>query len=132
MKTNLLKYVLLTVLAFLMSCQKDNKTISELIIGKWEWIKTIESPYTGQVSNPQTSGFSKTLEFTRDGTMKEYKNDLLINSSNYSIEIDPSTPNYNLLTYNSINHSHFYMVNDSLIFNEAFVDGAVSSYLRKK
>jgi hypothetical protein len=129
MKTTILKFVLLAILAFQMSCQKDKETISNLIIGKWEWVKTI-IPYGGQVSNPQTSGFSKTLEFLGNGKMKEYKNELLINTSNYSIEINPSNANDYLLN-STIVTSHFYIINDSLIFNEAFVDGPVSSYIRK-
>jgi hypothetical protein len=129
MKTTILKFVLLAILAFQMSCQKDKETISNLIIGKWEWVKTIIT-YGGQVSNPQTSGFSKTLEFLGNGKMKEYKNELLINTSNYSIEINPSNANDYLLN-STIVTSHFYIINDSLIFNEAFVDGPVSSYIRK-
>jgi hypothetical protein len=131
MKTNRLKYLSLILLAIMMSCQKDNKTISELIIGKWEWVKTI-IPYGGQESNPQTSGFSETLEFMRDGKMNEYRNDSLITSSNYKIQTKLSTPNWYVLTNSTIISSDFYMINDSLIFNEAYVDGPVSSYIRKK
>lgn len=112
-------------------CDKDKETASELIIGKWEWVKTI-IPYGGQVSNPQTSGFSKSLEFMKDGNMREYRNDSLIATSSYKIQTDTSTPNYYVLTNSTIIGSHFYMVDDSLIFNEAYVDGVVSSYIRKK
>jgi len=131
MKTNLLRYSSLLILAILMSCQKENKSVSELIIGKWEWVKTI-IPYGGQESNPQTSGFSKSLEFMRDGKMSEYRNDSLIATSSYKIQTDPSTPNYYVLTNSAIIGSHFYMLDDSLIFNEAYVDGVVSSYIRIK
>jgi UDP-N-acetylglucosamine transferase subunit ALG13 len=130
MNSNLLKYLILTFFALLISCQKDNETVFELIIGKWEWVKTI-IPYGRQVSNPQTSGFSKTLEFMKDGKMNEYRNDSLITTSGYKIETDSSTPNYYVLTNSTIIGSHFYIVDDSLIFNEAYVDGPVSSYIRK-
>ncbi len=131
MKINLLKYLSLALLAILMSCQKENRTIYELIIGKWEWVKTI-IPYGGQESNPQSSGFSKSLEFMTNGSMREYKNDSLITTSGYKIQSDPSTPNWYVLTNSTIIGSHFYMVDDSLIFNDAYVDGPVSSYIRKK
>jgi len=131
MKTNLLKYISLVLLAILISCQKENKTVSELIIGKWKWVKTI-NPYGGQESNPQTSGFSKSLELMKDGNMNEYRNDSLIATSSYKIQSDPSTPNYYVLTNSTIIGSHFYIVDDSLIFNEAYVDVLVSSYIRKK
>ena len=131
MKTNLLHYLSLILLSMLLSCQKDNENVSELIIGKWDWVKTI-IPYGGQVSNPQTSGFSKSLEFMRNGKMSEFRNDSLITTSSYKIQTDPSTPNYYVLTNSTIIGSHFYLVDDSLIFNEAYVDGVVSSYIRKK
>jgi hypothetical protein len=131
MKSNLLKYLSFVVLTILMSCQKENKTVPEMIIGKWEWVKTI-IPYGGQESNPQTSGYSKSLEFMKDGNMSEYRNDSLIATSSYKVQTDPSTPNYYVLTNSTIIGSHFYMADDSLIFNEAYVDGLVSSYIRKK
>ena len=131
MKTNLLKYSSLLLLTIMMSCQKENKTVSELIIGRWEWVKTI-IPYGRQESNPQSSGFSKSLEFMRDGNMSEYRNDSLIATSGYKIQSDPPTPNYYVLTNSTIIGSHFYLINDSLIFNEASVDGPVISYIRKK
>jgi hypothetical protein len=131
MTTNHLKYLLLTFFTLLVGCQKDNETVSELIIGKWDWVKSV-SPWTGQVSNPQTVMFSITLEFTGDGIMKEYKNDTLSNTTNFSIETNPTQPNSNILIHNSDIRSHFYIVNDSLIINSAYVDGPVSSYIRIK
>jgi len=131
MKTNLLKFSLSLLLAILMSCQKENKTVSELIIGRWEWVKTI-IPYGGQESNPVSAGYSKSLEFMGDGKMSEYRNDSLITTSKYKIQTDASTPNYYVLTNSTIIGSHFYMVSDSLIFNETYVDGPIISYIRKK
>ncbi len=131
MKTNLLKLLSLVLLAILMSCQKEDKTVYELIIGKWEWVNTIY-PKLLLESNPQISGFSKSLEFLSNGKMNEYKNDTLIQTSVYTIQINTSNPNNYVLSQNGIIFSPFYMVNDSLIFNDAYVDGPVISYIRKK
>jgi hypothetical protein len=130
MKLTLLKYLLLTFLTFIISCQKDRSTFSEIIIGKWEWLESV-SPWTGLVTNPQTAGYSITLEFTSDGIMNEYKDGTMSNSTNYSIEINLNEPNKNMLTYDSGISSQVYIVNDSLIINAAYVDGPVSSYIRK-
>ncbi len=128
---NLLKYDLLFALLIITtSCHKEKETISDVIIGKWEWVKTV-IPYGGQETNPQTSGFSQTLEFMSNGKMQEYKNDLLINSSNYTIETNPSNTKDNLFT-STIITSHFYMEADTLIFSEAYVDGPVYYYVRHK
>jgi hypothetical protein len=113
------------------SCKKDKETISELIVGKWEWVKSVSS-WTGQVSNPQTAGFSIKVEFTSDGLMKEYKNDTLSVSTNYSIEIISTEPTRDFLIYNSGLRSQIYIDNDSLIINTAYVDGPVSTYIRLK
>ena len=131
MKTNLLKYLLLTFITLLVGCQKDNETASDLIIGKWDWKKSV-SPWTGQVSNPQTVMFTITLEFTGDGIMNEYKNDTLSNTTNYSIESNPTKSTSNILIHNSDIRSYFDIVNDSLIINAAYVDGPVSYYIRIK
>jgi hypothetical protein len=131
MKSNFFKCLLLTTLAFTMGCSKESSDISDLIIGKWEWVRTIR-PYIRQEYNPQTTGSSQTIEFTPHKIMKEYINDLLVNSSEYTIVLNPDNPNDNLLTENTILTSHFYMVKDSLIFSEAYVDGPVITYVRKK
>jgi len=130
MKLNLVKYLLLTILPFMVSCQKDNSTFSEVIIGKWEWVKTV-SPWTGLVSNPQTVGYSTTLEFTSDGILKEYKDGTLSNSTNYSIENQSTEPNKYILTSDSEINRLIYFADDSLIINAAHVDGPVSTYIRK-
>jgi hypothetical protein len=129
MKPTLVKLIVLTFCAFLISCQKDNDSISNQIVGKWEWVKSV-SPWTGQISNPQTAGFSITLEFTSDDIMKEYKNDTLSNSTNYSLEINSTEPNRNFLIYNSGFRSQVYVGIDSLTLNAAYVDGPVSTYIR--
>jgi hypothetical protein len=129
MNFNLLKCLIVTLFVLFIGCQKDNETISELIVGKWEWVKT-ESSWTGLILNPQTAGYSQTLEFTNHGIMKEYKNDLLIDATNYSIETNASETNYNVLISNSGISGHFYIVSDNLIFNEAFVDGPITTYIR--
>ena len=130
MNSNLLKFIFLTFFAAFISCQKDTETISDLIIGRWDWVNSV-SPRTGQLSNPQTVGYSLTLEFTNYGIMKEYKDGTLSNSTNYSIEINSSESNRNYLTYNSGIRSQVYIENDSLILNAAYVDGPVSTYIRK-
>src|ERR1035437_5110439 len=85
-------------------------------------------------TNIESSDFriSKTLEFLSNDKMNEYKNDTLIQTSVYSIQINTSNPNNYALSQNGIIFSPFYMVNDSLIFSEASADGQVSSYIRKK
>jgi hypothetical protein len=98
-------------------------------VGKWEWVKSI-SPWTGKVSNPQSDGYSLALEFTSDGIMKEYKNDTLSSSTNYSVEINTSEPNRNYLNYGSGLRSQLYVCTDSLTLNAAFGDGPVSIYIR--
>ena len=130
MNSNLLKFIFLTFFTSFISCQKDSETISDLIIGRWDWVNSV-SPWTGQISNPQTVGYSLTLEFTIDGVMREYKDGTLSNSTNYSIEINSTESNRNFLTYNSGIRSQVYIGNDSLILNAAYVDGPVSTYIRK-
>ncbi|HBC79789.1 MAG TPA: hypothetical protein DCZ51_14240 [Bacteroidales bacterium] len=131
MKSNLLKYIVLLFLTSFFSCQKDSETISVLIIGKWDWVNSV-SPWTGQVSNPQTAGFSMILEFTVDGNLREFRNDTFITSMNYSIEENSANPNQYSLIYGSDLRTQICLVRDSLILNSAYVDGPVSTFIRSK
>jgi hypothetical protein len=128
MKNLASKYIIMSVLMILLSCRKDNKDESQLILGRWDWVKTV-IPYGGQVSNPASSGYSQKLEFMENGKMNEYRNDLLSATSLYTLELNPSVHNNSLLK-SSIITSHFYFINDTLIFSEAYVDGPVMTYAR--
>jgi hypothetical protein len=128
---NLIKYLLIACLAFMVGCQKNDKDISELILGKWEWKKSV-FPYGNQEQNPQTLGFTQTLEFLENGTMNEYKNDTLVKTSDYTIETNPSYPDYYLLNNSTIISGPFDIYHDSLIFNNSFVDGPVSTFIKIK
>ena len=108
----------------LYGCQK-NDTYDQ-ISGKWKWVKTI-IPYGNIVSSPQTTGITRSLEFLSNETVKEFRNDTLINTSTYKIETSTSGQ---LRLTSSIITSNFSVNKDSLIFNEAYVDGPVISYSR--
>jgi hypothetical protein len=116
---------ILLIIVSIGGCKKNENSIPEQVIGKWEWVKTI-IPYGGQETNPQTAGFSMSLEFSNNGTVKEYKNGLLIGTSSYDIKTDQ---NGNVLSSTVIT-SHFYFANGTLIFSEAYLDGPVSTYIR--
>jgi hypothetical protein len=125
MKKNSFLLSLLFIL-LITSCQKDD--INDQIIGKWRWVKTI-IPYGNIISNPQTTGFTKSLEFFPNRTINEYRNDTLLNTSVYKIETSNSGQ---VRLTSSIISSNFSLDKDSLIFNEAYLDGPVISYSRIK
>ncbi|HNW57387.1 MAG TPA: hypothetical protein PLR88_01825 [Bacteroidales bacterium] len=131
MKPIIVKFMLLTICAFMLGCQKVNNSISDQIVGKWAWVKSV-SPWTGQASDPQSAGYSLALEFTSDGIMKEFRNDTLSSSLNYSLEINSSESNKYVLNYGSGLRSQLYISTDSLTINAAYVDGPVSIYSRLK
>jgi len=120
---------ILAIFVSLSGCKKDKETASELIVGKWEWVKTV-GPWTEV--NPQTTGYSQTIEFQVSGIMKEFRNDSLIISTNYNIESIPTLPDNYILTYNTGSRTNFYIRRDTLVFNNVYIDGPVSTYIRSK
>jgi hypothetical protein len=112
------------------ACVKENSnSFADLIIGKWEWVESV-SPWTGLVKNPQTEGYTQTLEFTAKGMMKAYRNDTLSNSTDYRIELYSSEPDKYELIYDKDLRAYISCENDSLSLNSAYVDGPVSRYVR--
>jgi len=125
MKTNIvILYLFFTII--LLGCQKNDP--DDQIIGKWRWVKTI-IPYGQIETNPKLTGFTKSLVFLPDETIKEFKNDTLINTTNYIIETSYAGQ---LRLVSSIITSNFSIEKDSLIFNEAYVDGPVIWYVKTK
>jgi hypothetical protein len=120
------KYILLALflILFHLGCQKDET--NDQIIGKWNWVKTI-NPWTSSVSNPQTTGLTQALEFFTNDIIKEYRNDTLLTTSSFKIETSPAGQSRLI---SSVITSNFTVNKDSLIFNEAYVDGPVISYSR--
>ncbi len=128
---NLSKCLLLTTVAILLlGCEKEkSETFADLIIGKWEWVESVSS-WTGLVKNPQTEGYSQTLEFSTNGMMKWYQNNVLMDSTNYIIEEYSTEPSKYELVYGQDLRTHVHFVEDSLFLNSAYVDGPFSSYVR--
>jgi len=118
-------FIIVLLAVFMSGCEKDS---NDQIIGKWVWIKTI-NPFVQIETNPMTIGFTKSLEFLPNETIKEYRNDTLINTVDYKIETS-NTGQFRLIS--SIITSNFSFDKDSLIFNEAFLDGPVIWYVRIK
>jgi hypothetical protein len=129
MKPAVLIFLLLTFSSSFIGCRKEKETLSTQIVGKWEWIKSV-SPRTGQVSDPKTEGYSATLEFTKDGIMKEYRNSTLSVSTNYNLEAGSYDSDITYINYGTGLSSQIYIGHDTLTLNNAFVDGPVSSYSR--
>lgn len=132
--TRFLSFTILLVLLFsLASCEKkEHDTVSELIIGKWQWIETM-SPWTGIKYTPQTEGYTESIEFTSIGIVKQYKNGVLVNTSNYKIEPGPPETDYYVMTeYFGDTSFHIYIMGDTLQYNAAYVDGPVVLYLRTR
>ena len=125
MKTNIVILNLFFTI-ILLGCQKNDP--DDQIIGKWRWVKTI-IPYGQIETNPQLTGYTKSLVFLPDETIKEFKNDTLINTTNYIIETSYAGQ---LRLVSSIITSNFSIDKDSLIFNEAYVDGPVIWYVKTK
>jgi hypothetical protein len=116
--------LILTILILAISCKKDEQPVNELLHGTWHWFKTI-SPYTGQETTPQTEGYSRVFVFMPNNKMLEYRNNVKIDSSDYSLDINSSNSNTYRITNSTIINSHFYFEADTLIFSEAYVDGPV-------
>lgn len=112
----------------LFSCEHNEyDDLSCSIIGRWQWIRTV-SPWTGYISDPQTAGYTEALEFTSHGIMTEYKNNVLIHTSNYRIELHDV--NFYMLVDDTGISTDFYLKGDTLQFNQAYVDGPVTVYAR--
>jgi hypothetical protein len=131
MKTRFFKIGILILLAASVSCQKDKNTINEQVIGSWRWVSTLY-PYAAHLITPETEGFNRTIVFHDNGKIQEFVDGVLSSSYDYTIGTSPLNPNEYLLKYSETSSSSFSLKNDTLVFNDAYVDGPVTTYVRIK
>ena len=88
-------FVLVQITLFL-SCSKDqDPEVNNLIVGKWEWIETINA-WTGIKYTPDTEGYTQTLIYKNDNTVESFKNGDFVDIELYQIKeivYDPQDPN---------------------------------------
>ena len=129
-------FVIMLILSCL-SCSKDQSPeVNSLIVGKWEWIETINA-WTGIKYTPDTEGYTRTLIYKNDNTVEAYKNGDLVDIEIYQIRkivYDPQDPNSETAMVLIINdsESHFTIRDDTLFVSQAHVDGPASRYKRKE
>ena len=72
---------------FIAVAQTDVKKTKSALMGRWDWINTqIVDRSGGSNITPATCKCEIHLVFGKDGIIKEYRNDSLINNSAYSLK----------------------------------------------
>jgi hypothetical protein len=86
----------LVLLSLMAACRKsscvdcrsptnDLALCKELIIGKWEWVRTVATIDTFATYTPKTFGHSVTLNFKTDGILENYVDGQLKDTSSYEV-----------------------------------------------
>ena len=134
------------ILLLFTSCRKDislpNQELEKLF-GTWEWISS-SGGFAGITTSHDSVGNTKTIEFTKKGIYKSYKNGDLIEKRKFTIKKGSSiytSDDANLIIYKenlNKNKNHNpnemirYLENDTLILYEECYDCYSNLYIRKK
>lgn len=132
-------FLCFTISVFIISCEHSTstKTDSEQLHGSWQWIKT-EGGYSGTGgpnNTPQADGYTARTIFKPEGVAQFFRNDTLINQSNYSIIKDTSHSQVINLLHLAENENYLdrridFRGNDSLILSDNVIDGFYVFYIR--
>jgi hypothetical protein len=71
----------------LVACTRysSTQTTNETLYGKWIW-EGSSGGFTGrQTITPETVGYTKVVQFSRNGTFREFRDDRLVISADYTI-----------------------------------------------
>jgi len=138
-----LKGLLLGGIILLAFACTDNQTVIldpvttaiNSLIGEWNWIKTVDA-WTEQESNPETEGYTASIQFRTDDTLEYYKNGNLIHKYVYKVRyrindpLNTKSDSTLVLVINSGAESNFSTAHDTLIISQAYLDGPTSYYER--
>jgi hypothetical protein len=104
------------------TCRKDisipNQELDKLFCS-WEWVETNAYGSFGPIANPASEGYSRTIEFDRNGIYRSYKDGK--KDEKYKFTISEGTSNYIIGTAYIINYKRTGIVfnNDSPISSQA-------------
>ena len=127
---------------FFWCCSKESndadiKSGKELL-GSWEWLKTIEGGFSQEVSSPATEGYSSTIQFLLNDSVKYYTNSTFTISYHYKLVyfkfdfLNPASDSTLVLQIDNGSKTFFRINQDTLILSQAYIDGPTIYYLKEK
>ena len=58
-----------------------------LIVGEWEWVKTVSSGLGPEVEyTPHSEGYTHQLRFSQNGSVEMYRNNALIGTTTFAVD----------------------------------------------
>ncbi|RUT80174.1 hypothetical protein [Ancylomarina longa] len=140
-----IKGLLLSGIILLTFACTDNRTVIldpvttaiNSLVGEWNWIKTVDA-WTAHESNPETEGYTASIQFRTNDTLEYYKNGNLIHKYPYELRyrindpLNTESDSILVLVINNGAESNFSIAHDALIISQAYLDGPTSYYERKK
>jgi hypothetical protein len=102
-----------------------------LIVGEWEWLKSIEVPLSSQyIHTPESDGHTRQLRFSHDGTVGIYKDHVLMGTVEYDI-VEEDITHTSLTLIMEGNREYLFGVDSRLMgYDSRMVDGSAELYMR--
>jgi hypothetical protein len=132
MYRNFFKFIFILLSSLIISCKKENTTISPKLIGTWE-LRMVDNGWVGNTNYPPGNG--NYLKFTKS-TFERDTNRVLLNTGSYSIvkeKFNLTGEMGNRIIYNNEENSSrtfVDVVHDSLTLYEDAYDGGGALYIR--
>ena len=102
-----------------------------LIVGEWEWVKTVSSGLGPEVEyTPHSEGYTHQLRFFQSGSVEMYRNNALIGTTTFAIDSGYYSRSFTLVIAGATNYA-FRVSANSLSFDTRPVDGR-GWYLRRR
>ena len=98
---------------------------NELIIGHWEWLKSVGNT----LRTPESAGYTSHMVFGPNGTVDLYINNQLVNSTTFAIK---NQDGYLYLQVGTDQHDAFGVSRELLGWDDRSRDGIAELYVRRK
>ena len=103
---------------------------NELIIGHWEWLKSVGNSFDPLVvRTPESAGYTSHMVFHPNGTVDLYFNNQLVNSTTFAIKRQDG---YLFLHIGTYQHDAFGVSRELLGWDDRPRDGIAELYVRRQ
>ncbi|QKG81054.1 hypothetical protein [Tenuifilum thalassicum] len=123
MKTAAIKYLMLTVFLFSLSCSEDITTLAEIkekLIGEWEWVQSEGGLSGTEVLTPETTGIYRYIKFNEKDTVLVWENNENVQTTSYCLQREESILKNRESIILTINYKYFNN-NDTIILPMRYI-----------
>ncbi len=110
--------------------EKTTAATDKDILGEWVWLKTSCCFRMPEISTPKTKGYTRKLDFDKNGTVKQYKDKKLEWEKPYTVGKEMYRTDQPTIRIGENRLTLYYIKGDTLVLDQGYMDLQTEYWVR--